>query len=389
MAKEQYLFKNSINPSAIKNLGINIGKNYKPFDQKAYNHFFTAKLKDLSLTERINLVTDGLYQYLPQDFEKAVKILVSSLPVKLPNRSKGIENYDSNVLNGLNGFIMVALTNYVSQYGLDHYTVSMDALRHMTKCFSAESSIRYFIQKHPQQTLKLYKKWSKDKDMHVRRLVSESTRPRLPWAMQLTEFVKDPTPILPLLEALKNDPELYVRRSVANNLNDIAKDNPKVVTTLLKSWNKDKSDEMQWLIRHALRSLIKSADANALAILGFKQNPKLEVKPLKLSKKKINMGEGLTLKTSIESTSHKDQWLMVDYIVHHMKANGKLAPKVFKLKKLCLKANSKVEIKKQHMIKEITTRKYYQGQHLIQLQINGMQFPKVKFELKLKLDEKV
>jgi len=371
MANEQYLFKNSINPHAIKELGINIKNNYQSFDQQSFNKYFKGKLAPLSLTERINLVTNGLYEYLPGDFEKAVSILLRSLPKKLPNHSKGIEGYDSSVLDGLNGFIMVSLTNYVSSYGVNKFKISMDAFYSMTKCFSAEGSIRHFIQKYPDRTLKLFKKWSKDKDMHVRRLVSESTRPRLPWAMQLPDFIKDPSPILSFLETLKNDSELYVRRSVANNLNDIAKDNPKVVTTLLKKWNSDQSIEMKWLIRHALRTLIKQGNPQALQILGFSSKVNVKIKSFKLSKKKIKIGESLELHLHLTTSLKKDQALVIDYRVNHLKANGSLTPKVFKWTKKSISKKNPVILSKKHSIKKISTRKYYPGGHEIEIQVNG------------------
>lgn len=381
MAKEQYLFKNSINPQAIKELGKKIKQNYTNFEERSYNRYIVGKLAPLSLTERINLVTDGLYVYLPKDFKRAIKILLASLPSKLPNHSRGIEGYDSSVLNGLNGFIMVSLTNYVSRYGLDNFNISMSAFHNMTKCFSAEASIRHFILKYPDRTLKLFSKWSTDEDMHVRRLVSESTRPRLPWAMQLPDFIKDPNPILPLLETLKNDPELYVRRSVANNLNDIAKDNPHTVTTLFKKWNDNKSLEMEWLIKHGLRTLIKQGNPQALQILGFSAKPNVEIKSFRLSKKSIKLGESLEINLHLISSVKKEQPLIIDYRINHLKANGKLMPKVFKWTKKIISKESPLIISKKHAIKEISTRKYYSGSHEIEIQINGKIVGMQKFTL--------
>ena len=381
MAKTNFLMKDSINPRVLKELAANIKKNYKSFDDKGFCSSVSKELKKLELKERISLVTHSLNDYLPGQFEKAVAILLKSLPEELPNGSKDIEGYGSNMLDSLHGFIMISLTNYVAEYGIANYEVSMNALKIMTSRFSAEEAARYFIQKYPLKTFKTYKKWCLDENMHVRRLVSESTRPRLPWTMQLPEFIEDPTPVLPFLELLKNDKELYVRRSVANNLNDISKDNPDVVIKLLKKWSKDKSSEMQWLVKHALRTLIKEGNSEALSIIGFHPDPAIKVQNLTLDSSTVNFGDSLIFKTKIKSLSDSDQWLMIDHVIHHMKANGKLSPKVFKLKKIKLKAHETIEINKSHPIKKITTREYYAGKHEVQLQINGSRFPKKFFSL--------
>lgn len=381
MSDECYLLKNTINAKVVKDLSVSIKKNDKNFDHITFCKIINEKLKDLELKERISLITKTLNAYLPNDVEKAIGILLDSLPSERPNHSEGIKSQGNYTLDGLNGFIMVAITNYVAEFGIDHYKVSMKALYQMTSRFSAEEAARFFIEKYPTKTLALYKKWTQDKNMHVRRLVSESTRPRLPWAMQLASFRKDPSPILPLLELLKNDKELYVRRSVANNLNDISKDHPKIILTLLKKWNRDKSPNMKWMIKHALRSLLKNGNTEALALLGFHEQCMITVKALSLTDKKIQMGDHLNFSIELKSTSKDDQWLMIDYVIHHMKANGSLKPKVFKLKKVKIKPGQNIIFKKEHPIKEISTRKYYLGKHEIQLMINGNLYPKVEFEL--------
>ncbi|OUR95762.1 hypothetical protein A9Q84_14770 [Halobacteriovorax marinus] len=384
MSKETFLMKDSINPKVVKELSLRIKKHYKNFEDVQFSKVIIKDLKKLELKERVYLVSQSLHKYLPSDFKKSVSILIKSLPEALPNNSKEIEGYGESKLKSLHGFIMISITNYVSEFGIDDFKTSMDALYIMTSRFSAEEAARYFIKEYPKETLKLYKKWSKDKDMHVRRLVTESTRPRLPWTMQLPRFIDDPTPVLPLLESLKNDKELYVRRSIANNLNDISKDNPQIVIRILEEWNKDRSSNMQWLIKHALRTLIKQGNTEALKILGFNKNFKATVKSLRLDDSKVKLGSSLNFGVEVESTSNQEQWLMIDYVIHHMKANGKLTPKVFKLRKVKIKAGEKIVFSKKHSIKEISTRKYYSGEHQVQLMINGNLYPKVKFELNCK-----
>ncbi|MCF6194580.1 MAG: metallopeptidase TldD-related protein, partial [Kangiellaceae bacterium] len=278
------------------------------------------------------------------------------------------------------------------RYGGEEFVIfypnieGMAALKEMTKRFSSEGSIRYFIEKYPEKTLETFAQWVTDESAHVRRLVSEGTRPRLPMMMALAEFKKDPSPIIPFLEKLKNDPELFVRRSVANSLNDIAKDNPNIVTELLARWNKDKSPEMQWLIKHALRTLEKQGDLATLEILGFSSNPKVEIKLFELSKNKVVFGDFLTMELQINSKCNKSsevENLLIDYVVYHKKANGKLAPKVFKWCKKKLAYGEKLSLTKKHVFKPISTRKYYPGNHEIHIQINGHILSKCCFELRM------
>jgi len=242
----------------------------------------------------------------------------------------------------------------------------------MTRRFSAEGSIRYFILQHEQQTLKQLEAWVHDDNFHVRRLVSECTRPRLPWMIRLSKYVENPAPVLKLLNKLKDDPSLYVRRSVANNLNDIAKDNPTLVTATLQRWNKKPaSKEMAWLTRHALRTLVKQGNPEALTLLGYPQSIKLSVEQFKAGPKRLVLGNELKLKIKLVSSEKKSVPLMIDFVLHHMKANGELRPKVFKLAKKMIAPGEVLTIEKRHPMRPITTRKYYSGRHEVELQVNG------------------
>ncbi len=235
--------------------------------------------------------------------------------------------------------------------------------------------------KYPQQTLAQLKIWVKDKNLHVRRLVSEGTRPRLPLARRIQAFQKDPSPVIKLLENLKTDPELYIRRSVANNFTDIGKDNPDVVDDTFKRWKKIDNPGTQWIIKHALRSMIKQGNKGALEILGFPVTPKISVYDFELMSGKISIGQTLEFKFQITSQTPKPQKLMIDYIIYHMKANGSIAPKVFKLAQKEISGDGFLQLDKKHSFRKINTRKYYQGLHKIELQINGISFGKIDFEL--------
>jgi len=376
------LSKEVINTVNTHVLGKRIKKTYPGFNLALFDREIASNLQAQTLSERIQQVRKSLFNYLPKDYPTALKILVDSLPAILPR-----DAFDTKLdLSSQNGFIMIALTSYVARYGIDEYSISMAALKEMTKRFSSEGSIRYFIEKYPDKTLKTFSVWVHDKSPHVRRLVSEGTRPRLPMMMALASFKKDPSPIIPFLEKLKKDPELFVRRSVANNLNDIAKDNPNIVTQLLACWSKDRSSEMQWLVKHALRTLEKQGDPAALKILGFSSDPKVEIKLFELSKTKVVFGDFLTMELRINSKCNKTlqvENLLIDYVVYHKKANGKLAPKVFKWCKKKIAYGETLSLTKKHAFKPISTRKYYPGNHEIHIQINGKILSKCYFELKM------
>ncbi|MBL4889119.1 MAG: hypothetical protein JKX97_03730 [Candidatus Lindowbacteria bacterium] len=205
------------NPTNVTDLAKRIKKIWAKFDQNAFKKAILPTLNTLDFGERSALIRRSLEIHLPEDFRKAASILVDSLAPELES-----ESIDAD----WNSFINIPTAEYISYNGHDHFDTSMNALYEITKRFSSEFSIRSFLDKDSKRALSLMKKWTRDKNMHVRRLVSEGSRPRLPLGMALRKFKKDPRPVIELLELLKDDSELYVRRSVANNLNDISKDNP-------------------------------------------------------------------------------------------------------------------------------------------------------------------
>jgi len=198
--------------------------------------------------------------------------------------------------------------------------------------------------------------------------------------MRLHAFSADPSKVVSLLEALKNDPSEYVRRSVAYNLNDISKDHPDLVAEIAHNWMIDASAERQRLVRHGLRTLIKSGHVNALQALGYGP-AQIEVKDFSLSATQVHLGEALNFHIEIKSTSKSHQPLVIDYAVHHMRANGKTAPKVFKWKTVRLNAEAALTAAKRHVIKPITTRRYYPGHHRVEALINGESVAGADFEL--------
>ncbi|MBT6402316.1 DNA alkylation repair protein [Candidatus Woesearchaeota archaeon] len=365
---EQFQLRDIFNKKGVENLGKRIKSNYSKFDKEGFVNRINSKLESLSFGDRSRLIQDALIEFLPNNFEELVKILLASLNDKLEKDDWG--DYDC--------FIVVPQTYVIERLGMDNFEVSMNALYEMTMRCTSEGPIRRFIENYPEKSLKLLKKWTKDENAHVRRLVSEGTRPRLPLESPIRMFVKDPSPIIPLLEELKDDDELYVRRSVANNLNDISKDNPEVVVKTLKRWIKGASKDRMWLIRHSLRTLFKRGNKDALELMGYLKPDVSDVK-LELSQESVNMGESFNFKVSFKSNI--EQKLMIDYAVHYMKANGKTKDKVFKLRIVDAKKNEMLDYNKKHSFKEMTTRKHHKGKHLLEIIINGELFDKKEFEL--------
>lgn len=351
------------------------------FDKGGFVDFCLEDIEKRELKQRSNRIVEGLQKFLPSDFLTAAKILMDSLDpatdMPLDASGKVIDG------KGIRGWAIMPMADYVGAFGQQHVEVSLALLRELTSRWSAEFGIRAFLRDHPQQTLAIVGTWLGDKNEHVRRLISEGTRPRLPWGLRLHSFVKDPTPVIKLLEHLKDDKSEYVRRSVANNLNDIAKDHPVLVAGIAERWLKDASKERKSLVRHALRTLIKQGDARALSALGYNR-AKVEVKNFEIITPEVVLGGALEFELQMVSDISSDQPLIIDYVVHHQKANGKISPKVFKWKNLLLKSGQSIRATKRHNIKPITTRKYYRGTHRVEILVNGSIVCGGDFELQLR-----
>lgn len=257
---------------AVACLAHNIGLIYPNFDQQSFSAQALAGIDDLGILQRGQHIASALRTHLPSRYSQAIEVLLASLtPANTATESLGLAV-----------FFYLPHTSFVAQYGLsadenggeDPFEISMQALQALTKRFTSEYAIRPFLIAQPERTLQQLKLWMHDPDPHVRRLCSEGTRPRLPWAMRIPQFIKDPRPALPMLEALKNDPSLYVRRSVANHVGDIAKDHPNLAFELCERWLQSADNNVRWVIRHALRHPAKKGDASALQL-------RLQAKPLK------------------------------------------------------------------------------------------------------------
>ncbi|MBL4616397.1 MAG: hypothetical protein JKY46_01760 [Robiginitomaculum sp.] len=370
-------FKNSFSPALVSCLADHLHLQVSGFDRAEFEAPILANLQELELKQRAQLIADQVHLHLPEQPAERARILLAILhPDELDHANQPSDEH------GVCGWAIFALQMVVGQHGLGDFDRSMEVLRQMSKRFSSEFGIRYFLLADQVRALAIMQSWLGDPNRHVRRLVSEGSRPRLPWAMQLAKLVADPEPIMGLLHDLRDDKEEYVRRSVANNLNDIAKDHPDLVGDLAVKWMNNAKPLRQKLVRHACRTLIKQGHVTALEAFGIFA-PNIELLNFKIDTKIINLGEKMQFDVELLSNSTVTQDLIIDYILHFKKANGKLAPKVFKWSKFTLAGGQGRKLSKAHPIRKITTRKYYGGVQGLSLRINGQDFGYQEFELKV------
>ena len=381
--------KNIFSAHNILGLTQLLKKKYPPLSVKKFHQEATLNLAQLELKQRVFQLAQVLDQHLPQDFQQATGILLECLASPESTLETTEEIPHSAFLQGLRGFFVWPLTTYIEQRGLQNLPRSLFCLGEMTKRFTAEFAIRPFLIHQQEITLKTIALWAQDPNEHLRRLASEGIRPRLPWGQRLQAFIKNPKAVLIILEILKYDSSLYVRKSVANNLNDISKDHPQQVISLLKKWNQEKvasseKAKILWITRHALRTLLKKGDPDALTLIGYHPpaSGHIELQGLKLASKTIAFGGQLQFSFSLKNThKQKTQQLMIDYVLHHRRKTGQLHPKTFKLTTKNLAPAEKILIQKSHSFKNVTVRSYYPGQHALEIMVNGKIYSKIIFQL--------
>jgi 3-methyladenine DNA glycosylase AlkC len=335
---------------------------YKNFNAAAFVSEVTANLDSLELNGRLRNTSILLHQFLPQDFVKAADILYKAAP------------------SLRRGYTALVLPDFVALYGKDHFDLAMQALKDFTSLGSSEFAIREFLKTDLDKTLKVMEVWAEDQDQHVRRLASEGSRPRLPWSFKLEQIIKNPSLTTGILEKLKTDEAPYVRKSVANHLNDISKDNTSYMLNLVKSWD-GSHPHTSWIIKHASRTLIKKGDQESLSLFNFEQDVKLRVDDFKLNTHDVRLGEELQFSFALTSLKITPQRLVIDYAIHYAKASGMPSRKVFKLKEITLQPGQTLQISKKQLFKDLTTRKHYIGKHSLEILVNGKVFGKDDFVL--------
>ena len=370
---EHKAMKSGLDVDAVARISYVLTAIDSDFPCQGFTKDALAGLEDLELKQRVDHLIIVLAQYLPKDFTETVNILL-----QIKQHWNWGDEKDS-----LSGFAAWPLIDYVAVYGLNQPKLALKVLKTLTPLFSAEFAIRPFIERHFEITYQSLLAWTQHSDEHVRRLASEGIRPRLPWGKKLSRFCDNPDVIFPILEQLKDDSSLYVRKSVANNLNDIAKDHPEKVIEICQRWMIDASQGRQWLVQRALRSLVKSGRPVVFPLLGYTSKPQLNIAVFELAERSITLGQHINLCTILLSKSSEIQTLVLDYKIHHVKANGLTTSKVFKWKNITLQPQQSLSLSKSHPFKSITTRKYYSGNHTIELLINGIAYSEAQFHLLL------
>lgn len=373
-------FKELLNADVVKTIGMILAKTSKQcgvnFSRENFEKSVVPELPSLELRQRVSAITDAADKCLPESFDTFSAVMLRALH---PSEDTARDKIEFGI-DGLSGMALWPFTELVAQRTLqsDRPEEGLSLLKEQTKRATAEFAIRPIIERYPDLSFKTLMDWTKDENRHVRRLVSEGTRPRLPWGKQLKFLIADPEPIMPLLQALRDDREEYVRRSVANNLNDIAKDHAGRVAWIASRWLTDADRNRRRLVKHACRTLIKNGDKGALSAFGYHEIAGLQV-DLSVETPTVVFGETLEFKLTLANLPAGHN-VMIDYAIHFVKANGSLAAKVFKWKDFS-STDVSLSTARKHAIKPITTRKYYPGKHLIEIIVNGVPMARGEFEL--------
>jgi len=353
--------KNYFNKEFVSKLAEEIVKAHPQFDVAGFQKAVINKdWEDRALKDRMRHISVCLGDFLPE-YTKAVKLLMQ-------------------VAHQFRDFTSMVFADFVEVHGLEHPDESLDALELFTKYSSSEFAIRPFIIRYEEQAMGRMLVWSKDENHHVRRLSSEGCRPRLPWAMALPKYKNDPSPIIEILKNLKDDESAYVRKSVANNINDITKDNPAMALKLSKSWY-GISKHTDWIIKHGLRTLLKNGNEEALKIFGFKENVNAEISTIQLSNGKINMGDDLKFSFDVTNDDSESSFYKIGFVVGYMKSAGKVSEKIFHVSEKDFEPREIVSFNKKLSFKDLSTRKHYPGKHYIYVVVNGNAFVKEEFEV--------
>lgn len=357
--------KNMYNRESLRKLALDIKSVYSEFQAEEFlQSVMNEKWADLELKDRTNQISINLGKYLPKDYAAAIGII-----------DKVVMNYATLPI-GFAGFFPA----FVEIYGRDeaNWDVSMDALARYTQYASSEFAVRWFIINHEARMMEQMYIWSKDKNEHIRRLASEGCRPALPWGQALNSFKRDPAPILPILGELKADPSLYVRKSVANNLNDISKTHPELVVKLAKEWYGE-NKYTNWIVKHGCRTLLKKGNREVMEFFGYDDGNSIEVQGFTLESASIRIGEDIAF--SFKVLTKEAVKIRLEYAIDYVKSNGKRNRKIFKISECSLKRDTEKLYTKRHSFADVSVRKHYPGMHTITLIVNGMERGTLDFEV--------
>lgn len=348
-------------PESIRNMAEAAKRFYPSFDRQRFTDLvFDSTWPEKELMEKMRHTTLCLNQTLPRSFPEALEILKKMAPL-------------------VKGFDALVLPDYVAVFGMDDWELSLPALRYFTKYSTSELAIRPFLVRDPDEVMACMSEWADDADPRVRRLASEGCRPRLPWAEALPQFRKDPCPIIPILEKLNNDESDSVRRSVANNLNDISKDHPGLVLEICERWY-GQTKHTDEIVKHACRGLLKKGDKRALMLFGYGDPANIQVKAFKPDREQVAIGEDLAYSFQLIINEKQSRPVRLEYAVYYVKANKKLSEKIFKITENTFKPG-RHNFSRRHSFRDMSTRKHYPGDHRLSIIVNGEKKADIYVEL--------
>jgi len=346
---------------SIDEFANTIKKFYTKFNKKKFVELiYDDEWAQKELMERMRHTTRCLRETLPDDYSKALDVLLEAAPLV-----KGCE--------------AITLPDYVEQYGMQNWEESLPALGFFTKYSSSEFAIRPYLDQQPERVMEVMSGWAEDEDDKVRRFASEGCRPRLPWATALPKFKGDPSPILPVLEKLKNDESEFVRRSVANNLNDISKDHPDTALEICERWYGD-SKETDWIVKHACRTLLKGGNKRALKLFGYHDPSTMQVVDLTLDEQTVAIGSDLHFAFSLLVEGDEARKIRLEYGIDFVKSSGKRSRKVFKITENDYEPGTHAFKRKQTFM-DMSTRKHFAGTHSVAIIVNGEEKASASFEV--------
>lgn len=357
--------KDYFNADTAQKLGTQLG-----IDGAEYAEWVAPRVEDLEISDRVTVFAQGLRQRLSGDYVEVVGGVVDKLG---PELAEG-EGYFNHAYH------LWPVSRFIELYGLDEPEVSLDAIEALTRVFTGEFAVRPFLTRYPELTMSRVHQWAESDSHNVRRLASEGIRPRLPWAKVHTPFVQDPSPIIPVLDRLYDDASLFVRKSVANNLNDIGRTHPELVLATASRWADSGTTHATWVVERGLRGLIKQGHREALELVGFPAPTTITTTRPEFPET-VAIGQKATLSATLTNTGDTATNVLAEYRLHFLKKNGTRQPSVFRLGKFTLKPGENRAVSKTHPFRVVNTRTYYPGTQALSLVINGHEGELVDFEL--------
>ena len=359
--------KDHVDAAVVDELARRFSAVDRGFDSDAFCERTTPRLGDLELKARIELIARELWRALgDRTADQSLSIVVD------------VARAEPHV----DGWAAWPLASVVELFGSACPSESLDAMEHVTQRMSCEFAVRPFLRDHYEETYRKLVEFTGHDDERVRRLPSEGTRPRLPWGMKVDRLVDDPRPGLALLHRLRHDPSETVRRSVANHLNDVAKDRPDLVVGTVAGWM-DEPETDRRMVAHGLRTLVKRGDPAALELLGFTTEPHIVVERFDVTPTVVEMGTHITLAAAVRSDATVPQRLVVDFVIHHVNASGATSPKVFKWTTVELGPGERSALTKRRLIQQASTRTYRAGAHRVELQVAGRVVAATAFDVRI------